>query len=176
MLFTFKHEDRLTERSALPLNTILSKSGVRGQGFNCAGGGFPHSIAACNPSPNSWPGVLFTAAAGGVLALSWHSITIRWPSVGDCHLGFASTETKLFSVFLYSSCGLHMSVAASSWLWHLVQVEGFDDVQRETSNQHQRQHLCFVYSVFYLHATVIDTLERFPWCSNLTDIFSAVPL
>lgn len=39
------------------------------------------SWVACKPPPNSWPGVLFTATAGGVLALSWLSIKVRWHGV-----------------------------------------------------------------------------------------------
>lgn len=121
--------------------------------------------------------MLFAPTAGGVLALSWFPIKVRWHRAGNFHLGFVSTEAKLLFVALYFSCGLHMSVMVSSWLWRLLQVGGFDDVQREISNQWvstTASPLYFVYSIFYLHATVIDILKRFPWHSNLTDIFSAV--
>lgn len=112
------------------------------------------SWITCSLSPNSWPGVLFTAAPGGVLALSCHlpsGICFYRRKIILCFQILHVGRTCLFQ--LPRGCGVYFKMKQSASM--------------------ATSPFCFLHSIFYLHAIVIDTLKRFPWHSNLTDIFSA---
>lgn len=126
----------------------------------------PYTWTACKPW-NRWPGALFTTTAGGELALSWLSIKV----VGHCHLGFVSMETKSFSVFYTFHVGYTCQLQLSHGCGICSKLEVlmmFKDRPAVSINN----SLSFLFCL--QHFLSACTLERFPWRSNLTDIFSAV--